>query len=73
MLRYSVGRSMVSEYWPIILQTIVIVGAMVAAIRHSERRITRVETKIESLETAVRPIPGISRAVARLEGKSQAK
>lgn len=60
-----------SQFWPIILQTLVIIAAIVAAIRHSERRITKIETKVDHLEEAVRPIPGISRAVARLEGKTE--
>lgn len=60
---------MLIEYWPIILQTIIIVLAIVAGVRHSERRISRCEVKIEGLEERVQPIPGISRAVARLEGR----
>jgi hypothetical protein len=62
-----------TEYWPIILQTIVIVGAIVAAIRHSEKRMATMETKVEHLEEAVKPLSGISRAVARLEGKLHGK
>ena len=50
-------------------QTIVIVAAIVAFAMRSERRVTAVETKVAHLESEVRPIPGISRAVARLEGK----
>lgn len=60
---------MLIEYWPIILQTIIIVLAIVAGVRHSEHRISRCETKIEHLELQVRPVPGISRAVARIEGR----
>ena len=56
------------EYWPIILQTGVLLVAFVASAKISERRITQIETKVNHLEEAVRPIPGISRAVARLEG-----
>ena len=63
---------MVSDYWPLILQTVVIVLAIVAGIRHSERRITKVETKVEGLEEAVKPIPGISRHLATLEGEIKA-
>lgn len=58
------------EYWPMILQTVVIVFAIVAAIRHSEKRMSTMEAEVRNLKDAVRPIPGISRAVARLEGKT---
>ena len=58
-----------NEYVPIVLQTIVIVLAIIGAIRHSERRMSTMETKVDHLEDAVRPIPGISRKLARLEGK----
>lgn len=62
---------MTLEAWiALVLQTVVIVVAIIASIRHSERRMTTVETKISHLEEAVRPIPGISRAVARLEGSN---
>jgi hypothetical protein len=61
-----------SEYVPLILQTVVLLIAIVASIRHSEKRITRIETKVESLEDAVKPIPGMSRAVARVEGEISA-
>ena len=62
---------MLTEYWPMVLQTAVIVFAIVAAIRHSEKRMSTMETEVKNLKEAVRPIPGISRAVARLEGKVQ--
>lgn len=60
---------MIAQHWPIILQTVVIVFAIIAAIRHSERRMSTMETKVDHLEEAVKPIPGISRKLARLEGK----
>lgn len=71
------------DFWAALIgQTIIIVTAIVAAFIRTERRITRVETKIEHLESIeaiaeqerntldVR-IQGISRAVARLEGVHQ--
>lgn len=60
---------MIEEYLPIVLQTGVLLIAFIASAKISERRISQVETKIEHLEDAVKPIPGISRAVARLEGQ----
>lgn len=54
------------------LQTVVIIIAVVASIRHSEKRLSTMETKISHLEVEVAPIPGISRAVARLEGRNKA-
>jgi hypothetical protein len=57
------------EYWPLLLQTVVIVLAILASVRHSEKRITRLETKVESLEDSVERLPGISRALARVEGE----
>ena len=62
------------EFWVAIIgQTIVIVAAIVASFLRTERRITTVETKVEHLERETAPIPGISRAVARLEGKAHAQ
>jgi len=60
---------MMTEHWPIILQTIVIVMAIIATVRHSEKRMSTMETKVEHLEKAVKPIPGISRALAQLKGQ----
>jgi hypothetical protein len=62
---------MMNEYWPIILQTIVIVVAIAASFVRTRERITRVETKVEHLEGQVAPIPGMSRAIARLEGQTR--
>ena len=64
---------MIAEHLPIILQTGILVAAFLASAKISERRICRCETKIEHLEEEVKPIPGISRAVARLEGKCDAR
>lgn len=61
---------MSSELWVAIIgQTVVIVLAIVAGLRHTEKRITKIETKVEHLEKSMEPVPGISRAVARLEGR----
>ena len=57
------------EIFATIIQTVVLVIALIAAIRHSERRMATMETEVQNLKDAVKPIPGISRAVARLEGK----
>jgi hypothetical protein len=58
------------ELWTAIIgQTIVILVAIVAGLRHTEKRITKIETKVEHLEKSVESVPGISRAVARLEGR----
>jgi hypothetical protein len=63
---------MTIEAWiALVVQTVIIILAIVAGIRRSERRITKIETKVKNLEEAVKPIPGISRALARLEGKMQ--
>jgi len=61
---------MSSELWVAIIgQTVIIILAIVAGLRHTEKRITKVETKVEHLEEEVKPVRGISRAVARLEGR----
>ena len=60
---------MIEEYLPIVLQTGILLVAFIATAKISERRISQIETKVEHLEEAVRPISGISRAVARLEGQ----
>lgn len=74
---------MTTDLWVALIgQTIVIVVAIVAAAIRNERRITKVETKvehIEALETFAEKnrevlesrVAGISRAVARLEGAHQ--
>ena len=64
---------MTPEFWAATIgQTVVIVVAVVAAFVRTERRITRVETKVEHLEIETAPIPGISRALARVEGELKA-
>ena len=58
------------EFWlAIITQTIVIVVAIAAAAVRNERRITKVETEVKHIEVECGRIPGISRALARLEGE----
>ncbi len=75
---------MTPEFWAAIIgQTVIIVVSIVAAFVRTERRITRMETKVEHIEAieAIRgkeherlegKVSGISRAVARLEGAHQA-
>ena len=58
-----------NEYLPIVLQTFVIILAIIVAVKQGEKRMSTVETKVDYLEEAVKPIPGISRAVAKLEGR----
>jgi hypothetical protein len=61
------------EAWiAIIAQTIIIVVAIVSAFVKTEKRITRVETKVEHLEVTTMTIPGISRHLAELKGQMQA-
>lgn len=61
------------ELWiAIISQTIVLLFAIIGFALRGERRISQCETKIEHLESEVAPIPGISRAVARIEGRHKA-
>lgn len=74
---------MSAELWVALIgQTIIIITAIVAAFIKTERRITRVETQIEHLESIENAankdrealdlrVQGISRAVARLEGVHQ--
>jgi len=58
------------EIWAVVIQTIVlVVGGVLLAMR-GERRITRLEGKVEHVEVVCSQVPGISRAVARLEGKT---
>ena len=54
-------------------QTVIIIIAIIAAIRHSEKRLSTVEAKVEHLELEIGRLPGISRAVARIEGKLEGK
>lgn len=50
-------------------QTIVLAVVIVGAALRSERRITKIETKLEHVDRICGQVPGISRAVARLEGR----
>lgn len=73
-----------TELWAAIIgQTIVLIVAIIAATIRTERRITRVETKVEHLErmdsaqgkdlhALGSKVGGISRAVANLQGRSGA-
>lgn len=51
------------------LQTVIIIIAIIAAIRHSEQRLSTLETKVAHNEVELSRLPQISRAVARIEGK----
>lgn len=55
----------------LISQTIVILIAIVGFAMRSEHRITKIEGKVEHIETVCATVPGISRAVARIEGRHQ--
>jgi len=58
------------EFWVAIIgQTVIIVVTIVAAFIRTERRITKVETKVEHIEHEMDKLPGLSRAVARIQGR----
>jgi uncharacterized membrane protein YecN with MAPEG domain len=57
------------EIWAIVIQTIVLIGGFVVFMLRREHRITKVEGRVDNLEDAVRPIPGISRHLAELKGR----
>jgi hypothetical protein len=60
------------EFWVAIIgQTIIIVVSVVAAFVRTERRITKMEAEVSHIQSECGRIPGISRAVARLEGAHQ--
>ena len=59
------------EIWAVIIQTIVLVITFVAYMIRREHRTTKLEGRVDAVERAVRPIAGISRAVARLEGRHE--
>ena len=60
------------ELWlAIVGQTIVLLVAIVGFALRSEHRITKVEGKVEHIESVCATVPGISRAVARIEGRHQ--
>ena len=61
---------MTPDLWVAIIgQTFVLLGAIVAFALRSERRITKIEGKLEHVDAICNQVPGISRAVARLEGR----
>jgi hypothetical protein len=61
------------ELWVAIIgQTIVLLVAMIGMAIRGEHRITKVEDKVEHIESVCQTVPGISRAVARLEGRNKA-
>lgn len=57
------------EIWAIVIQTIVLIIALVGFAMRGERRITKIEGKLEHVDTICKQVPGISRAVARIEGR----
>lgn len=57
------------EIWAVIIQTVILVVTFVAYMVRREHRITKAEGRIDSLEEAVKPVPGMSRALARIEGR----
>lgn len=64
---------MTPEFWAAIIgQTVILIVTIVAAFVRTERRITKLETEVRHIEHECDRIPGISRAVARLEGAHQA-
>lgn len=68
------------EFWAAVIgQTIILIVSIIAATVRTERRITKVEVKVEHLEGVelsrsheyrdiAAQVRGVSRAVARLEG-----
>ena len=58
--------------WSIVFQTALLLVAIVASFMRLRERITELETTVRHLDAATKPIPGISRAVARLEGRLEA-
>lgn len=62
---------MTPDAWAAIgLQTVVLLIAIVGLAMRIERRMATVETKVDHLESVTAQVPGISRAVARLEGQN---
>lgn len=57
------------ELWAILIQTVVLVVTFIGFMLRREHRITKVEGRVDAVEDSIKPLPGISRAVARLEGK----
>ena len=64
------NMEMSADLWVAIIgQTIVLLAAIIGLALRTEKRITKMETKVEHLERLNEAVPAISRAVARLEGK----
>jgi len=61
---------MTLEIWAVVIQTIILAAGGIALAMRGERRITRLEGKVEHVERVCSQVPGISRAVGRLEGKT---
>lgn len=57
------------EIWAVVIQTVVLIIALVGFAMRSERRITKLEGKVEHVDTICKQVPGISRALARIEGR----
>ena len=57
-------------YMWIIGQTVVLRVIIIGAAMRGERRITRIESNLKHVENICAQVPGISRAVARLEGRN---
>ena len=57
-------------YMWIIGQTVVLGVIIIGAAMRGERRITRIEGNLKHVEKICAQVPGISRAVARLEGRN---
>ena len=57
-----------AEIWAVIIQTVVLIVTFIVYMVRREHRMTKVEGRITHLEDVVKPIPGLSRAVARLQG-----
>lgn len=59
------------ELWGMALQTVVLVVSIGGIIIKVDRRISKLESEISHIENMSAQVPGISRAVARLEGRNE--
>lgn len=59
------------ELWGMALQTVVLVVSIGGIIIKVDRRISKLESEIAHIELISTQVPGISRAVARLEGRNE--
>jgi hypothetical protein len=59
------------ELWGIVIQTIVLIISIGGIIIKVDRRISRLESELLHIESITNQVPGISRAVARLEGRNE--